>query len=212
MKYSKVTVALLSSLIATSPIYAETGAQRDPINWVNPLIGTANGGNVFPGAVVPFGMVQFSPETSPFKPKSPIAAPGGYEYRSDKIRGFSLTNVEGWGCGGGSGDIPIMPVAEAIVSSPSSDFRYAYTSHFMHDKEQARPGHYHVVLDSGIGVDLTASLHTGSAIFSFPEGSPANLLVRTSDSEIGSTDAHTTVDTEHRTVSGPALSSDRSLA
>ncbi|WP_433967510.1 hypothetical protein [Tunturiibacter gelidiferens] len=193
-------------MIAVSPFYAETGGQRDPASWVNPLIGTTNGGNVFPGAVLPFGMVQFSPETSPFNLKSSIAAPGGYEFRSDKIRGFSLTNVEGWGCGGGSGDIPIMPLAEAIGASPSSDFRYAYASHFTHNKEQAHPGHYHVALDSGIGVDLTASLHTGSATFSFPEGKPANILVRTSDSEVGSTDAHTTVDAAHRTVSGSVTS------
>jgi predicted alpha-1,2-mannosidase len=206
MRYLKLAATLLSPLIVVSPFYAETGGQRDPASWVNPLIGTTNGGNVFPGAVLPFGMVQFSPETSPFNLKSSIAAPGGYEFRSDKIRGFSLTNVEGWGCGGGSGDIPIMPLAEAIGASPSSDFRYAYASHFTHNREQAHPGHYHVALDSGIGVDLTASLHTGSATFSFPEGKPANILVRTSDSEVGSTDAHTTVDAAHRTVSGSVTS------
>ena len=97
MREIRVTAALLSVLIACSPAFAKAGAERGPASWVNPLIGTANGGNVFPGAVVPFGMVQFSPETSPFNPKSSIAAPGGYEYRSDRIRGFSLTNVEGWG-------------------------------------------------------------------------------------------------------------------
>ena len=123
-----------------------------------------------PGVVVPFGMVQFSLETSPFNPKSSIAAPGGYEYRSDRIRGFSLTNVEGWGCGGGSGDVPMMPVAEEVGVSPSSDFRYAYASHFTHDKEQARGGHYRVELDSGVSVDLSASLHTGSALIRFLKG------------------------------------------
>src|SRR5580698_5726017 len=111
MRYPKLTSLLLSALLPLTLARADSSSQRDLLSYVNPLIGTANGGNVFPGAVVPFGMVQFSPETSPFNPKSPIAAPGGYEYRSDKIRGFSLTNVEGWGCGGGSGDVPIMPVA-----------------------------------------------------------------------------------------------------
>lgn len=205
MRFLKLGATLSTSLILALPFYAE-GGQRDPASWVNPLIGTSNGGNVFPGAVLPFGMVQFSPETSPFNPKWAIAAPGGYEYSSDKIRGFSLTNVEGWGCGGGSGDIPILPLAEAVGASPSSDFRYAYASHFTHKNELAQAGYYHVALDSGIGVDLTASIHTGSAKFSFPGGTPVNILIRTSDSEAGSSDAHTTVDVAHRTVSGSVTS------
>lgn len=206
MRGNRITTALLSVLIACGPAFAKAGAERGPASWVNPLIGTTNGGNVFPGVVVPFGMVQFSPETSPFNRKSSIAAPGGYEYRSDRIRGFSLTNVEGWGCGGGSGDVPMMPVAEEIGVSPSSDFRYAYASHFTHDKEQARAGHYRVELDSGVSVDLSASIHTGSALIRFPEGKTGNVLIRTSDSEAGSTDAHTVVDVSHRTVSGSVTS------
>ena len=102
MRYLKTSALLLNFLTLLNIAYASDSPQRDPASWVNPLIGTTNGGNVFPGAVVPFGMVQFSPEASPYKKGASIAAPGGYEYRSDKIRGFSLTNVEGWGCAGGS--------------------------------------------------------------------------------------------------------------
>ena len=115
--------------LATACLIAITGyatSQKPstaPITWVNPLIGTTNGGDVFPGAVVPFGMVQFSPEMSPFRPKSHIASAGGYEFRGKNIRGFSLTNVEGWGCAGGSGDVPIMPTTDTITQSPSADFR-----------------------------------------------------------------------------------------
>src|ERR1700761_5396695 len=126
MRHRNLPAILLGALLPISSAHANEGTQRDLLSWVNPLIGTTNGGNVFPGAVVPFGMVQFSPEASPYRKGSPIAAPGGYEYRADKIRGFSLTNVEGWGCAGGSGDIPIMPVTEAITASPSSDFRNSY--------------------------------------------------------------------------------------
>lgn len=178
----------------------------DPLSRVNPFIGTANGGNVFPGATLPFGMVQFSPEASPYKPNRLIAAPGGYAYMADHIRGFSLTNVEGWGCAGAAGDIPMMPITEAVKASPSSDFRYAYASGFSHAKENAHPGYYHVDLDNGVGVDLTASLRTGSALFRFPQGSAATLLIRTSDSEVGSSDAHTNVDAKDRTVSGSVTS------
>jgi putative alpha-1,2-mannosidase len=100
----------------------------------------------------------------------------------------------------------MMPVAEEIGVSPSSDFRYAYASHFTHDKEQARAGRYGVELDSGVSVDLSASLHTGSELIRFPEGKAANVLIRTSDSEAGSTDAHTVVDVSHRTMSGSVTS------
>lgn len=206
MKRLKTAVALLSLFSFNLCTFAEAVPATSPVSEVNPLIGTTNGGNVFPGVTMPFGMVQFSPEASPFHEKSLIAAPGGYEYRATKIRGFSLTNVEGWGCAGGSGDIPIMPIAEDVKQSPSSDFRYAYASNFSHAKEQAHPGHYHVDLDNGVGVDLTASLRTGSALFHFPQGSPATVLIRTSDSEVGSTDAHTEVNVQQGTVSGSVTS------
>src|ERR1700760_3470215 len=108
--------------------FAAIAQQRDRASYVNPLIGTTNGGNVFPGATMPFGMVQFSPEATPVNPRRPIAAPGGYEYKADHIRGFSLTNVEGWGCAGGSGDVPITPITDEVTTSPSSDFRRTYSA------------------------------------------------------------------------------------
>ncbi len=77
-----VSALTLSFLTATG----QEAAHPDRASWVNPLIGTTNGGNVFPGATMPFGMVQFSPENSPVNSKNTNAAPGGYEYRSKKIR------------------------------------------------------------------------------------------------------------------------------
>lgn len=193
----------LAGLIAAPFAFAADGLSAN----VNPLIGTAHGGNVFPGAAVPFGMLQFSPEASPLPgSKRPIAAPGGYEYRATAIRGFSLTNVEGWGCAGGSGDVPIMPITEAVTKSPSTDFRHAYAAGFSHVNERAQAGHYHVTLDNGVAADLTASLHTGAARFAFPAGQPANVLVRASDSEVGSSDAQVTVDRAHQRISGEVTS------
>ncbi len=194
-------VAAASAACATS-----SGAQS-PAALVNPLIGTANGGNTFPGAVAPFGMVQFSPEESPDPAKSrPIAAPGGYEHHLDRIRGFSLTNVSGWGCAGGSGDVPLMPITTPVSGSPSADYRTAYAQTFSHDDERATAGRYRVKLHNGVGVDLSASLHTGAARFTFPAGGAANLLVRASDSEVGSEQAHVHVDPARRTVSGDVTS------
>lgn len=179
---------------------------RDAASYVNPLVGTASGGNVFPGATMPFGMVQFTPEATPVNARRMIAAPGGYEYRATALRGFSLTNVEGWGCAGGSGDVPLMPVTEAIEKSPSSDFRHAYTSTFSHADEKAEPGSYRVKLGNGVEVSLAAANRMGVATFEFPEGKTARVLVRTSDSEVGSTDAHTSIDVATGTVTGSVTS------
>ncbi len=200
------------SLIATMVVVLSgvsnpaLAASTDRAALVNPLVGTTNGGNVFPGATMPFGMVQFSPEATPVNAKRMIAAPGGYEYRSTKIRGFSLTNVEGWGCAGGSGDVPLMPVTEAIGDSPSKDFRQEYAATFTHADEVAEPGSYRVKLGNGMEVALASGVRLGAARFTFPEGKAARVLVRTSDSEVGSTAAETRVDRATGTVTGSVTS------
>lgn len=178
----------------------------DPAALVNPFIGTANGGNVFPGATVPFGMIQFSPEASPINEKRLIAAPGGYEDRATQLRGFSLTNVEGWGCAGGSGDIPLMPVTGPITTSPSTDFRHTYAVPFSHADEVATPGSYRVRLANGVQAELAASTRMAAGTFTFPASQPAQILVRTSDSEVGSTAAHTHIDLASQTVTGSVTS------
>src|SRR5689334_19981337 len=71
-----------------------TSTSADPTEHVDPLIGTSNLGDVFPGAMSPFGMFSFSPETSRGNAYR-TAAPGGYLYSANKIRGFSLTHMSG---------------------------------------------------------------------------------------------------------------------
>jgi predicted alpha-1,2-mannosidase len=187
---------------------AAAAADYDYAAEVNPFIGTTNGGNTYPGATLPFGMVAFSPEETPLPGrKYPIAAPGGYEYRVIGIKGFSLTHLSGTGCVGASGDVPIMPVTIPITLSPSADNSFSmYSSAFTHAKEQAVPGWYKVTLDNGVATELTATLRTAFARFVFPAGKPANLLFRTSDSEVGSSDAHITVDPNKREVTGSVTS------
>ena len=80
---------------------------------MNPIIGTSGAVDDFPGADVPFGMVQWSPDT-PSRP-----AGGGYEYNDKSVTGFSLTHVSGPGCGA-AGDIPILPVAGAVPANPDA--------------------------------------------------------------------------------------------
>ncbi|MFF9623031.1 GH92 family glycosyl hydrolase [Streptomyces griseosporeus] len=213
MRFRPVSLLLAAALAAggATPAVAATAADppplvTDPTAYVDPLIGTKNGGNVFPGAVTPFGMFSFSPENTRGD-ATRTAAPGGYHYDATRIRGFSLTHMSGTGCAGGSGDIPLFPYAGEVTSSPASDTKDAvYASGFRHADELAEPGHYRVGLDSGVTADLTATARTGSARFTFPTGKPASLLVRTANSEVGSTDSTVEIDPDRRTVSGSVTS------
>jgi predicted alpha-1,2-mannosidase len=197
--------ALLSTATALA---ADPPRSVDPVSEVNPFIGTTNGGNVYPGATMPFGMVAFSPEQTPLPGKRfPFAAPGGYEWRANGVRGFGMTHISGTGCAGANGDIPIMPVTLPIKISPSSvDAGMLYSSILDHAKEQASPGAYSVTLDNGVAVSLGASERTAIGRFIFPEDKPANLLFRTSDSEVGSTASTIRIDAVKRTVSGSVTS------
>ncbi len=177
-----------------------------PVDLVNPMIGSSNGGNTYPGAVMPFGMLAWSPEGTRGK-HSHTASPSGYAYDARRIRGFSLTHASGAGCAGLSGDVPFMPVTVPVTSSPSTDTKDSlYASDFKHGNETARAGDYRVRLANGVKVQLTAALHSGMGRFSFPQGKPANLLIRASDSEVGSSDAHVSVDRASRTVTGSVTS------
>lgn len=178
----------------------------DPTAYVDPLIGTRNAGNVFPGAVTPFGMFSFSPENTRGAATN-TAAPGGYHYDAPRIRGFSLTHMSGTGCAGGSGDIPLFPYAGEVTSSPAADIKdQVYAADFRHADETAEPGRYRVGLASGVTADLTATARTGSARFTYPADKPASLLIRTANSEVGSTDSSVSIDPGTRTVSGSVTS------
>lgn len=183
------------------PASAQTAADA-----VNPLIGSSNGGDTFPGAVLPFGMLQWSPENTRGK-HTRTASPSGYQFDAKRIRGFSLTHLSGAGCAGAGGDIPIMPVTLAVTTSPSLDGKdERYAADFTHADEQATAGDYRVKLANGVAVELAAATRSGMASFAFPTGSPANLLIRSSDSEVGSSAASVKIDQAKRTVSGSVTS------
>ncbi|MEU6357380.1 GH92 family glycosyl hydrolase [Streptomyces sp. NPDC047072] len=214
MRFRPTSLLLAAVLAVTgaTPALAASAAPPDLVNdptaYVDPLIGTKNGGNVFPGAVTPFGMFSFSPENTRGD-ATRTAAPGGYQYDATRIRGFSLTHMSGTGCAGGSGDIPLFPYAGEVTSSPASDTKDAvYAADFGHADETAEPGHYKVGLASGVTADLTATARTGSARFTYPADKPASLLIRTANSEVGSTDSTVEIDPATRTVSGSVTSGD----
>lgn len=182
-----------------------------PAVEVNPFIGTlmtgsGNSGHTYPGAAMPFGMLQWSPENTAGTHWLP-AAPGGYAYNATRIRGFSLTHLSGTGCVGASGDVPFMPVTVPVTVSPSADKGDThYASNFAHANEGAVPGYYHVRLANDVLVKLAANLRSGMAVFSFPSNLPANLLVRVSESEVGSSAAKVHVNRAAHTVSGSVTS------
>ncbi|MDX6346610.1 MAG: hypothetical protein QOF84_1400 [Streptomyces sp.] len=205
---SVVLTALVAvgSLGAGSPAQASpkaaADAPRDLVPYVNPLVGTKPGGpdfgtgggsgNTFPGADVPFGMVQWSPDTDKNQP-------GGYFYDDDKIRGFSLTHLSGAGCDGAE-DLPFMPYSGSVTTSPATDPKH-YLDSFSHDDESATAGYYGVKLASGNKVELTATQRSGAGRFTYPAGSTASLLLNVSGSIGGASDAQATI-TGDRTITG----------
>lgn len=204
----------LASMVACGhgpgrPPLATSGAAHGPLGasqHVDPLVGTANEGNTFPGAIRPFGMLSWSPTTTAGDQTSAAAA-NGYAYDTPRVRGFALTHVNGAGCHPGAmGDVPIFPHTGALTVSPSADAKDAiYASDFTHDQERAVPGRYTLTLANGVKTDFAATPRAGVGTFAFPAGAPAHLLFRTSNALNGSEDAETILDPRSRTVSGSVL-------
>lgn len=96
-----------------------SAAPTSPASSVNPLIGSSHGGHTFSGPMLPFGMLQWSPETTRGK-HNRSAAPDGFLYDATRIRSFSATHLSGTGCAGASGGIPLMPSTSADRARPPS--------------------------------------------------------------------------------------------
>ena len=153
---------------ALSPaVQAAPAAGGELTSYVNPFIGTKDEGNTYPGAAVPFGMVQLSPDTGHNT---------GYDYNQSTIRGFSAVHLSGVGCGLG-GDLPTLPTTGDITSTDDA----VYAASYSHTGEQASPGYYRVGLTSygGITAELTATTRTGRQRYTFPATTKANVLLNT---------------------------------
>ncbi|MFC6090765.1 GH92 family glycosyl hydrolase [Saccharothrix lopnurensis] len=179
---------------------------RDAVGYVDPLIGSTGGGNTYPGAVRPFGMISWSPTTTRGD-QTDTGAANGYAYDATRVRGFGLTHVNGAGCHpGAAGDVPIMPFVGEVTGSPTADVRdEVYAADFRHEDETATPGRYRVGLASGASADLSVTTRAGVGDFAFPRDRPAALLFRVSNSLNGSEDAEVVIDPDRRTVSGSVL-------
>jgi predicted alpha-1,2-mannosidase len=165
--------------VALLPALARAAGAAAPDAAVDPFIGTAGEGHTFPGALVPFGMVQLSPDTQ-IKPRSEgFGWSAGYRYEDHSIVGFSHTHFSGTGHSD-LGDILLMPIAGPVrlergeVSQPGS----GYSARFSHANEVARPGYYAVTLDDyDVRAELTASERIGLHRYHFPAGRPAHVLI-----------------------------------
>jgi len=204
----RVTAGVLTAVLLASGLngIAEAAPTSSPADYVDPLIGSARDGNTFPGATTPFGMLAWSP-TSTRGDQTSTGAANGYQYDTTRIRGFSLTHVNGAGCNpGAAGDIPIMPFTGEVTSSPSADKTDAiYASDFSHADEIAEPGRYRLGLANGVKTDFAATDRAGIGAFTFPADKPANLLFRTSNSLNGSEDAEVHLDAAKQEVTGSVL-------
>ncbi len=135
-----------------------------PVDWVNPFIGTAHGGNTFPGALVPWGMVSVSPHND-------FRSPSGYTYSSPAIYGFGHVHLSGTGCPD-LGSVVLMPTTGNVESDPEK-WESGY------DLEKATPGYYSVHLKTyDIQAEMTATTHAGLSQYFFPaRKGDANILL-----------------------------------
>ena len=190
-------------------------AHADPTTEVNPFVGTAVGspdfgtgggaGATFPAAVVPFGMVQFGPDTLPGT--SNFA--GGYSYGDRALRGFSLTHFSGAGCAVFQ-DVPFLPTATpggplargARLLGPAPGVRPPLPPR----PRARRAGSYGVVLDPGtpraIDAELTATTRTAAGRFRFPATAAATMLVNAGGSAMANGEASVRIDPARREVTG----------
>ncbi|MBU3927785.1 MAG: GH92 family glycosyl hydrolase, partial [Bacteroidetes bacterium] len=159
---------------------------NDLASQVNPLIGTQNMGHTFPGATVPFGMVQLSPETG----NEPMFIDGkynqevyrycsGYQYDDSTIFGFSHTHFSGTGHSD-LGDFLVMPTTGLLILEPgeTNESGGGYFSMFSHDNETAMPGYYQVGLSTyGINAELTSTERVGFHQYTFPQSDSAHILL-----------------------------------
>jgi predicted alpha-1,2-mannosidase len=170
-----------------------------PTALVDTFVGTSGtpaGGPIdtFPGADLPFGMVQWSPDTPSQN------AGGGYEYNDKQITGLSLTHLSGPGCNV-FGDFGILPMVGPLPASPATA-----SQPFSHASEESAPGWYAVSLgEPAVRAELTVTMRTGIGRFTFPATSQANLFVNVASNQAGVLASNVRIDGSSE-ISGTATS------
>lgn len=164
MKRLQTLIIVAAAMI----LFGLTACNRSVTRYVNPFVGTDLHGHTFPGAIVPFGMIQPSPDTR----LEGWDGCSAYHYSDDTIYGFSHTHLSGTGCED-FGDILVMPFSDSISIDNKS-----YCSRFSHKNERAEPGYYSVILDkSRILAELTVTERTAVHRYSFPKNGTKGIIV-----------------------------------
>lgn len=164
-------MAGMASLLAV----AVCGQPERLTDYVNPFVGTDGYGNVYPGAQLPFGGIQISPDTD----ARFYDAAAGYKYNHTSILGFSLTHLSGTGIPD-LGDFLFIPGTGHmnLVPGTREETAGSYRSSYSHDREWARPNYYAVdLLDYGVKAEMTAGLRSGMLRFTYPESDSAFIMI-----------------------------------
>lgn len=187
---SIVCASVIVALATTScSVVKESGAPGDPkadyavenlLPYAHPMCGTAGGANTYPGATMPFGMIQWSPDTELGLRK------GGYSDADTRISDFSVDHISGAGCSYGE-DFAMMPISGPQPAAPP-DKRNTFALTFSHTNEQATPGYYGVTFDNGMKVELTTTMRTGFGRFTYPAHNPASMMINAA-SDINTSEA-----------------------
>ncbi|BEG99237.1 GH92 family glycosyl hydrolase [Bacteroides sedimenti] len=167
----KIKKIILCSFLALMLPIGDALAQKSPVDYVNPFIGTGFHGHTYPGATVPYGAVQLSPDTR----LGNWDACSGYHYNDSTILGFSHTHLSGTGCLD-LGDILFHPTTKEVLTASKGDLYQPLR--FSHEQESASPGYYSVEFkDEKIKAELTASTHVGVHRYSFPTDCTASIII-----------------------------------
>lgn len=146
-------------------------ADKSPIDYVDPFIGTGFHGHTYPGATVPFGAVQLSPDTR----RGNWDACSGYHYDDTTLLGFSHTHLSGTGCID-LGDVLFRPTTQEVNLSSQGDIYQPAA--FSHKDEKATPGYYSVLLkDENIKAELTATTYVGVHRYTFPKDKVSSIII-----------------------------------
>lgn len=154
----------ITALLITILVIATGFAQSQ---YVNPFVGTAEHGHTYPGAILPFGAIQLSPDTR----LEGWDGCSAYHYSDKHIYGFSHTHLSGTGCED-YGDILVTP----FMGEPSV-INEQYVLDFSHNNEVAEPGYYSVKFENGIMAELTAANYVGVHRYTFPKEGKHGIIV-----------------------------------
>ncbi|MGH7942111.1 MAG: GH92 family glycosyl hydrolase, partial [Limisphaerales bacterium] len=176
MSFESSSLSRIASCAAAATVFLALSLRAElPVDDALPMVGTDAHGHTFPGATLPFGFCQLSPDTR----WGGWDACGGYYYPDDTIQGFSHTHISGTGCTA-MGDVLVMPMTGELNApgtyKPLDDLRFR--SHFSHKNEVAQPGYYRVKLDTyDILAELTATAHCGMHRYTFPASSQSHIII-----------------------------------